>query len=88
MTVYLTLKRDPISCICLFKQFSVICLTEFFIEAGSFKHALVHQCLFCWAVWDQFVSLGLKLTLHSTEKRNMSHFTMLVPVSVKWLFEN
>lgn len=47
-----------------------ICLTEFFVECETLKHALVHQCLFCWAVWDQLVSLGLKLTLALEEEKN------------------
>lgn len=49
-------------------------LTEFFIEGETLEHALVHQCLFCRAVWDQLVPLGLKLTLQLREEtRNLSH---------------
>ena len=60
-------------------------LTDFFIEGESLKHALVHQCLFCWAVWDQPVSLGLKLTLKiKTEKTG---FTYNLDLCVELLVE-
>lgn len=70
---------------CLLKGFQFNCLTDFFIEGKSLKHALVRQCLFCWAVWDQPVSLGLKLTLKiKTEKTG---FTYNLVLCVKLLVE-
>lgn len=47
-----------------------ITLTEFLVECETLKHALVHQSLFCWAIWDQFGSLGFKLALQDIRKRH------------------
>ncbi len=55
-----------------------LCLTEFFVECETLKHALVHQGLFGSIIRDQFSSLWLELTLPLRKKRHThtSHFTV------------
>lgn len=40
-------------------------LTHLIIEGEALKHALVHECLLLRSIWDQFGSLGFKLTLQN-----------------------
>lgn len=67
--VMITLQSGALTCI-----LKCVSLTEFLVEGETLKHALIHQGLFCRAVWDQFVPLGLKLALPSTHIENTHVF--------------